>query len=142
MNPEIDLNKAETIANKGRESIGWYCMNECKALCCQKGKLLLTNNEAKEISNNKVKEYKTAKIMSEKGENQIVLELEPQACPKLTQDNKCGIFQNKNRPKACSDFPLFIYGDKVMKAEFCPAIKTGLLNKTLTELEKAGLIIL
>ena len=116
-------------------------MTECKALCCRKGKILLTENEAKEISDNKVKEYKTAKLMFEKGEDQIVLELEPQACPKLTKDHKCGIFTNKNRPKACSNFPLYIYGDKVMAAGFCPAVKEGLLNKTLDELREAGLII-
>ncbi|MFQ5474254.1 MAG: hypothetical protein ACE5DM_00290 [Candidatus Nanoarchaeia archaeon] len=35
----------EAIADRARESISQYCIEECKAYCCRKGYLLLTPEE-------------------------------------------------------------------------------------------------
>lgn len=130
---------AEKLAITARASIGDYCHSECKASCCRKGYLLLTAKEVKLLSARK-KDLKTIPVELEIGKRGYVFELGAKnaGCPHL-QDYKCMIHKNPCRPKACKEFPLFIWEKKtVMVTYACPAVKENMLYPYLAEFKKKG----
>lgn len=65
--------------------------------------------------------------------------LEKQGCKHLDKSFKCLIHKSEERPKICSDFPVFKAGDYYVFADICPAVESGLLNEYKKKFEKVGL---
>ena len=107
--------------NRARNSLGPYCMTVCKAMCCRRGQLLLEQVDASHIDINL--------LPDERGYVTVSLE---NACPKLTVDSKCSIYEN--RPKPCREYPLYPKGKLLLVAQSCQGVQTGQID--FSELEK------
>ena len=59
-------------------------------------------------------------------------------CPSLTQDLKCSIHDNPDRPQACKDFPVFTLGNKVVLSGRCLAVKQNKFYPFVSEWIKKG----
>ncbi|MFW5705053.1 MAG: YkgJ family cysteine cluster protein [Nanoarchaeota archaeon] len=113
-------------------------MNECKAFCCQNGKLLLqTPQEVQIIALEEISEFKNSKILTQSECGNYHYNLEKKPCPHL-KDSKCTIHTNPNRPRVCKDYPIFIVRKFVLFSPSCPAVKAGMLNKFHEKIEKTG----
>ena len=122
---------AEQLVNIARNSLSDYCINTCKAKCCKKGKLVLSENEAKLL----VKDIDKL----EKKENGIyVLNIDKKNCPKLN-NNMCGVYDR--RPKTCGDFPLYLHGETLITANTCQAVNENVLNEFFERMKKVGIRI-
>jgi hypothetical protein len=132
------------ILKQARNSIGEYCMNECKAKCCRKGKLVLFNeNEVNFICQNEKQNCENLGILTKTKYNNYNYDLEKKRCPYLTDDFKCSKWKDPNRPKICKDFPLFLSNEiYIITADFCPAVKEGKLDKYLKQLKELGFKII
>ena len=60
----------------------------------------------------------------------------PPRCPQLDENDMCKIHKNPKRPQLCKDCPVFVFGDFVIPAPYCPAVKNGLLDGHFEELKK------
>ena len=130
------------LVNEARSSIGTYCMNECKAQCCRRGFLPLLNKQQMDaVIGRKQNEFIKSKIITKKN-NISILDMNKHQCPKLTEDFKCGIYNNKERPQSCADYPLMLANNMLIAASNCPAVQNGLLNKYFSELKKLGVKII
>lgn len=124
------ISKAEKLAISARKSISSYCYNECCAYCCRKGFLLLSR---KEINILKLDINALTILPVDK---RYIFNLS-KGCPNL-KDYKCIIHKNSKRPKACKEFPLFIFGKTIIITEDCPAVKQNLLYPFLAEFKSMG----
>jgi Fe-S-cluster containining protein len=120
----MDNLKAEEIANRARGSISKICIEECKALCCRKGFLILEKGQVDIVTQNKAQELKKEGALREQKDGTISLNLANHqgSCPSL-KENKCTIYTDPARPKACHQFPIFIRNDTVSLSPRCLAVK-------------------
>ena len=141
---EKDKIKINKILTEARNSISDFCINECKAKCCKKGKLILLNEkEVNFICSNKKDKYLKRRVLKSTKDGNFTFNHERVKCPYLTKDNKCSEWKNPNRPKVCYDFPLFFSQDKyIITAQICPSVVNGKLNEYLEKLKKFGLKII
>ena len=119
---------AENIAERARASLSYYCMYECKAMCCRKGYITLSIKEAINILGSLPKS-----VIKE-----ITIDLS-EGCPKL-KDNKCTIY--KERPQICRDYPVFVKHSAVHLSEKCPAVRENKLYPFEHEFIQKGLRVI
>lgn len=132
--------KIQKIANDARNSIANYCINDCKAYCCKNGFLLiLSEKELKFVSSNKIFQNISSGFLLKSEKANVLFDLKNSRCLKLTDENTCSKHKSKNRPKICSDYPLFIVKNNIILSSTCYAVKNNLLNSYIIELEKLGL---
>ncbi len=123
------------IANKARNVISDYCINECHSYCCRKGFLMLSDEEVSlMIGNKKEGLEKDGFLIKTKEGNAFDLS---GGCPSL-KDNKCLIHKNEKRNSACKDFPIFIKNKVIGISDRCPAKKEGLFYPYEHEFLKMG----
>lgn len=132
---------AEQIADKARESISDFCINECMAYCCRKGYIMVRENqlnqmvtkERREIleKENKLKEF------SFTGKIQIDFTNSLGGCPAL-KENKCTIHKNPLRPKVCHEYPIFVFSDHIRISSKCPAQQNNMFYPYILQFEKLG----
>ncbi len=142
INLEVIREIAEDIANRGRNSISDFCINNCQAKCCKFGALLLqSNSEVNIIVGNKKEEFLKNKILEPTVQGNFKFNYEGGGqCRHLNSQNLCGIHKNPSRPRICSDFPIFLFKNNFTIADnFCPAAQSGLLENFAIELETLGL---
>jgi Fe-S-cluster containining protein len=129
---------AENLAEKARESISGYCSRECKSYCCRKGYLLLTENERDLVIAEKTEKLLRENILTLTKDKRYLLNLSPDGCPRL-KDFKCELHDNPDRPKACKEFPVFMWENKKINiSQRCPASKENLFYAFLAEFRKLG----
>ncbi|MBN2142879.1 YkgJ family cysteine cluster protein [Candidatus Woesearchaeota archaeon] len=136
----VNDTEARKLADEARDSISEYCFSECKAYCCRKGFLLLSDEEAHLISNSRRAELEAKKVIDKWEDGGFVLRMgfEGQSCPSLL-DNKCAIHKHPQRPKGCKEFPLFFWSnDTVFVSKTCPAVRENMLYPYLARLKKMG----
>lgn len=132
---EVDI-VAEELANKARESLSSYCINECKAKCCRMGFLLLTEAEVPLFKNTFKENLRSIPIQEDKKE--FILNLNKGGCPNL-KDNKCTIHTNPLRPKTCSSYPLFVRKNKtILISNTCEGVRENKLYPFLAEFKQKG----
>jgi len=131
---------AETLAINARESLSSYCYTECKAYCCRRGYLILSAKEVSLMKDTLKEDLKIMPIRTESDKKRYIFNLGSgiNGCPNLT-DYKCTIHTNLSRPKACKEFPLFIWKNKtVLVTDECPAVKENKLYSYLSEFKAMG----
>jgi Fe-S-cluster containining protein len=133
---------AETLAIAARKSISNYCYSECMAYCCRRGYLLLSAEEVGLMRNINIEDLKIMPIRIEIANDakRYIFNLGAKSfgCPNLT-DYKCVIHANPLRPKACKEYPLFIWKDKtIVITDECPAVKENQLYAYLSEFKALG----
>jgi Fe-S-cluster containining protein len=136
-----DINQ---LLDDARDSISEYCYTECDAYCCRKGFLILNNEEANLLTDNRISEFEKVGKISKNNEDKFVLDLGKStgSCPRL-ENNKCSIHKNPMRPKACKEFPVFLWENNIIKiSSRCPAIKENKLYKYETIFRIKGYKIL
>ena len=138
---------ANQVLDNARNSISNYCIKECKAKCCRKGSLLIQSKKElfSLITENDFHNLFEKQIITKSTNNEnwhIFNHEKIGGCPKLDKNNLCSIYKNEDRPKICSDFPLFKVKNFILVAEFCPASKTNLFDKYLKKLEEMGFKII
>jgi Fe-S-cluster containining protein len=121
---------AEELAMSARESISSYCYEECLAYCCRRGYLLLSEKEA-DLLQMDIKDLILMPV-----DKRYIFNL-AKGCPNLT-DFKCTIHKDQQRPKACKEFPLFIFEKTIIVTEDCPAVKQNMLYPFLAEFKTMG----
>lgn len=138
------LVKIKEILNEARSSISDYCINECHAKCCRTGKLVLFNsNEIDFICQGKEKKFLKRRVLQLTKDGNYTYNHTRVKCPHLTSDFKCNDWKNENRPKVCSDFPLFFSQEKfIITAQTCPGVENKMFDKYLKKLEELGLKII
>lgn len=133
----INYCAAKRLAVKARNSIGQYCMDECRSLCCREGTITITDNELKLMTKDRIIIPGSITIATN-NDNKLNLKL---GCPSFIE-YKCAIHRNKSRPQMCKDFPLFIYGNNIVVAHDCPAVDAGKLFPYLHKFKKMGFRII
>ena len=131
---------AEKLAILARDSLSSYCYTECKAYCCRHGHLLLTGKEVELFKDTRKEDLKIVSLHDGIDGQRYVLNLKSHVdgCPNLS-GYKCIIHKDPDRPKACKEFPLFIWKDKtVMVTNVCPAVKDNMLFPYLTQFKSMG----
>ena len=129
-----------SIANTARNSISDYCINVCKAKCCKRGKLVLFNDSeiCAIVGKNKTKYLKNKILEKSKITKNYYYNLEKEPCKNLLQNDLCSIHKDKNKPKICDDYPIFLTKKCVIIAKDCEAAQNNLLEKYITEIESLG----
>jgi Fe-S-cluster containining protein len=138
----MDNKKINRIANQARNSIGNYCINECKSFCCRNGYLVIRENSINLVTQGKKDEFiKKGNLKPLKdGKYSLLLGDHKEPCPSL--DIKtfcCKIHKSKLRPKPCREFPMFIEEDIIKLSPRCPAIRENKLYPYIKKLMKLGL---
>ena len=138
----IEDDAAIKLAVAARESISNYCYTECMAYCCRRGYLLLSEEEVGLMRNTHIEDLKVMPIRPEiqNDAKRYIFSIgaHGKGCPNLT-DFKCVIHKNPKRPKACKEFPLFIWENKtIVITDDCPAVKENQLYSYLAEFKKMG----
>ena len=131
---------AEELAVAARESLSSYCYTECKAYCCRHGYLLLTAKEVELMQDTQKEGLLIIPVEMEVDDRRFVFDLgsRDDGCTNL-QKYQCMIHKNPARPKACKEFPLFIWKDKtIMVTHACPAVKENMLYPYLAEFKRMG----
>jgi Fe-S-cluster containining protein len=144
MDAILETNDIEILANQARNSISDYCSKECNALCCRSEHILLTELEVINIMHMKPSSLEIIKEDLYYDDRKYIFNLGSQTlpCPNL-KDLKCTIHKNPDRPKACKEFPLFIWQNKTIMVSFrCPAAKENKLYPYLAKFKSLGYNIL
>ena len=134
----------DEIVEKARDSISDYCLNECKAYCCRKSHFLIINKiQIKTFTNNKINYFIEKRIIKKLKDGKFSFDLRKNnnLCPNLNLENfKCKIYNNKNKPDVCNEFPLFINKKKKQFrfASGCPAVKNNKFYPYISLLLKQG----
>jgi Fe-S-cluster containining protein len=130
---------AEKIADRARNAIGKFCMEECKAYCCRKGYLNMGPESVDIITQGKRAELENNKTLTKINDNNYSLFLGNynQPCPSL-KDFRCAIHKNPKRPEACRQFPVFIRGKTLSLSSRCLAVKQGLLYPYIKKILSLG----
>ena len=132
-----------SLLKNARNSISDFCMNECKSLCCRKGKLILLSDlEITAVVGDKKNEYLKDGTLVQSESGNLIYDFSKVPCKNLFNESLCKIHKSNSRPKVCQDYPLFLKNNYVIKASTCPAIENGLIDKELKEIEKLGYIII
>lgn len=131
--------EAEHILNEARDSIGNFCINECKAYCCKKGYLVLTRKQMKATMQDKEEDYRRLGLLTEMTGDMFSLHMgEPgYPCPSL-KDNMCSIHKNPDRCTTCHSFPIWLFGEKIHISNRCFAGKESLFYPYIARLVKLG----
>jgi Fe-S-cluster containining protein len=137
------ISEAEALAITARKSISSYCYKECLAYCCRRGYLLLSEKEVTLMKDTKIADLKIMpKDLEADNERYIFnIGLKPQGCPNLIK-YKCTIHKNPERPKACKEYPLFIFENTVIVTDECPAVKENMLYPYLAKFKALGYTII
>ena len=125
------------ILDEARYSTSKYCMEVCRAICCRRGFLPLTSNEAEIIIPNKDELIKK-KVLRASNDGKFILSLSVFGCPQLDKENKCRIWKNPNRPQCCGEFPVFERKEGILFSKRCNAVVMGLLDKYKDKLKSLG----
>jgi Fe-S-cluster containining protein len=130
--------KAKEIINSHIKELSNYCINKCKAQCCQRGGLvLLDEKELKIIAGNKLNSYIKNKIITQNTDTKnYYYNLEKIQCRHLAKNYICKVHSKK--PRVCTDYPIFILKNYIITANNCPAIKEGIMNQCFEELKQLG----
>jgi len=133
---------AINLAIAARKSISSYCYSECMAYCCRRGYLLLSEEEVGLMRNTRIEDLKLMPIRSEIVNDAkryiFSIRADGRGCPNLSE-YKCVIHTNPKRPKACKEYPLFIWENKtIVITDECPAVKENQLYPYLAEFKKMG----
>jgi Fe-S-cluster containining protein len=133
------ISQAGDLAIDARRAISNYCYTECLAYCCRRGYLLLSEKEVSLMKDTDIKTLKTMPKDSETDDTRYIFNigLKPQGCPNLVK-YKCTIHKNPDRPKACKEYPIFLFEDSVIVTDECPAVKENKLYPFLARFKKMG----
>jgi Fe-S-cluster containining protein len=136
------ISKGEKLAIAARNSISSYCYKECLAYCCRRGYLLLSANEVGLMNGPKIEDLKIMPKEVDTDASRFIFNigLKTTGCPNL-KDYKCTIHKNPDRPKACKEFPLFLFENTVIVASECFAIKENKLYPYLAQFKSIGYTI-
>jgi len=141
MDTKKDLKEAEKIADKARNSLGKYCIEECKAFCCRNGYLVFGEESVDIVTQGRKKELEDKGILQKlkTGRYSLYLNNQKITCPCLDMNKyTCKIHKNKKRPLACQQFPVFVEGKTIKLSPRCPAIKENKLYPFLKKLSMKG----
>ena len=119
------------IIRRARNGLGSFCRDECRAYCCRRGFLVLTEKQLPVVlgkSMHDVKKTKDGKYSHD----------QRRGCPSLSRDFTCSIHNSRLRPKVCREFPLFLHGNIVIASEACLGVRAGLLYPYLKRLQMLG----
>ncbi len=136
--------KVLEIIEKIRKNIGEYCMCNCKSLCCKSGYLPIKNDEELRfiVGDERYKNREKDSFIEKTKYNGYLLKLTPEnPCPKF-KNNKCSIYNSKNRPKICREYPISFTKTQVIISPTCPAFENNVMKKELEELKKLGMKII
>jgi Fe-S-cluster containining protein len=127
---------ADKLIEKARREIGRFCIEECKAYCCRKGYLVLSEKEMNKITKNTSEEWKKRNLKKiSNGKYSMYL---GENCPCLQEDFTCKIHKSVNRPEVCRQFPFFVEGKEILLSPRCLAVKQGKFYKTVKLLMMQG----
>ncbi|NCN86853.1 hypothetical protein GW932_03390 [archaeon] len=135
------LKDAELIADKARESISDFCINECHAFCCRKGYIMVRLHQLNQMTTKEKREILekegNIKELFYSGKFQVDFTNSLGGCPAL-KDNKCTIHKNPERPEVCHEFPIFILGDKIKISKKCPANQNNKFYPFIKQFQELG----
>ena len=123
-----------------RNSIGEFCITECKGACCRIGKLPLYSQDETMIISSKLKPKSLHYIHINTNGMQF-FDLEHCKCPHLGKKNECKI-HNQKRPFMCVEFPVFIKDNMIILASDCKATTNNQFVKFLLRVKDLGYTII
>tara|TARA_Y100000310_G_scaffold344515_1_gene457683 strand:- start:3320 stop:3766 length:447 start_codon:yes stop_codon:yes gene_type:complete len=130
----------EKLADKARNSISSFCMNECKSYCCRKGYLIVNDKQIATVTAGNEANLLKNKSLKLLPSGDFSVDLNNGGCPSL-KDNKCIIHKHKDRPKTCQDFPIFIEGKKIGLSGRCPAVQQRKFYPYILQFLEKGYIV-
>lgn len=138
MRMTIDFAAIALVADEARDSLGKFCLEECKGYCCRKGYLAITESNVNTVSQGHKAEFLEngkLKLMSPGNYSLAICN----DCPSLDTSNfHCLIYKDELRPKVCADFPIIVNGNMVIFSSRCLAVRENKLFGYMKELEILG----
>jgi len=131
--------ESEKIIEDAKEIIIDYCLSKCNAFCCRYGYLVLKDEkELEKVVGKKRNRLEKLGLLkkTERGVYSLYMGDPKYPCPSLNKENRCTIYPT--RPNLCKEFPLFVYGNMIIAAPTCPAVKKGVIDKHLKQLQEKG----
>ena len=128
----------ESLSNKARTRKSSDCINDCQSLCCRKGSLIATKEEAQTITHDKLDEHLQEERVKSLPDGTFSIDLN-QTCPSLV-NGLCSIHKDPLRPSTCHKFPIFIFEDSktIQLSSRCPAVREGKFYVFEHEAKKKG----
>ena len=118
----MDTKNIEVEISKACSSLKDYCIKKCNSKCCRKGRLIMHNrDELMLVTNGLAERLMNEGIIVKKDNGLYDYNLDRRVCPSLILGNMCSIYFNKNRPKLCREFPIFLRGKRIFISTFCEA---------------------
>lgn len=131
---------AERIAQQARKSLSRYCVEECRSYCCRKGYLVLSEKEADLVSHGTAKLLEANGQLARMSNGNLSLNIGINGCPSF-KDDICSIYNSRNRPLACKQFPLFFEGKSILLSNRCLAVRNGMLYHYIKKLLSLGYVL-
>lgn len=130
----------DAIANKARNSLSRFCMDECKSYCCRKGFLPVQPDELPIVLNHKDEQYKDLIKTQSDGSYRMYMGKQDKPCPSLDANYQCEIFTHSKRPSVCHEFPLFLHPTQKIgfASPRCLAVREQKLFPYIKQLEMQG----
>lgn len=135
------MEQINSLLEEARSSISEYCINSCKAKCCKKGQLFLfSSDELSAVTKNNTQKYIDSDNIKKNDFGNFYFNLETNGgCPNLNlKTSMCNIHKDKNKPKICTDFPLFKAKEYIVSAGTCPAVQNKMFEEHFRKIEKLG----
>jgi len=129
--------ETDILADRAREALSKYCIEECKAYCCRKGYLVLTAEETDLLAGDQKEALQREETIIGMEDGKYSFNLNKNGCPCL-KDSKCAVHNDEGRPSACKEFPIFIDGKNIRLSPRCYGIRTGLLYPYIHHFLKLG----
>ncbi len=130
----------DPLVDEARDALGSYCFTACKASCCRSGQLpLRTPVEVAVVAGGRRAALLRSSRLVKNPDGTSTLSLE-QPCPRLGADFRCAVYAA--RPAVCREYPLFVFGARIVVAPACPGAAAGLLDAHLARLREKGYTII
>lgn len=130
----------DLLVDEARDVLGSYCFTDCTAQCCRHGKLpLRTAAEVAVVAGEQRAALERSGALAQNPDTTSSLSLE-KPCPRLGKDFRCTIYAD--RPSICREYPLFVFGTRIVVAPDCRGAVAGLLDAHLARLKEKGYTIL
>lgn len=134
----VDSAQIERIVKEARNSLGKFCLEECKGYCCRKGYLALVEENVDTVTHGNREKFLVdgnLKLMSPRKYSLSI----SQGCPCLDMETfMCKIYTDKNKPKVCDDFPISLNNNMAIVSSRCLAVRENKLFGYMKELELLG----
>lgn len=127
------------LLDEARNSISSFCIAECKAKCCRSGFLAVNSRvEVDLLTKNNTDKLINSGDIEKVNEERYMMNLGKRQCDQLSPNFMCNVHKDKNRPRLCSDYPLFKVKNYIIPSPACDAVVQDKFKDYFKKMEDMG----